>query len=127
MILRLSTANENLFLGRHSLSRIPGTARFQRARGFPIQGARNLRALSILRPRARKMRAVPGARCQWITLVFSKETQRHRESHWSIAKSLNHEIRTLRRASLPKSKTQADNGIGNLGHFRLGNYGRRHG
>jgi len=56
MILQLSAANEYLLLLNHSLARIPGTARFQRARGFAS---------------ARKMRAVPGARCEWITLVFS--------------------------------------------------------
>ena len=56
MILRLSTANENLLLLRHLLARIPGTARILRALGFAS---------------ARKMRAVPGARCEWVNLVFS--------------------------------------------------------
>src|SRR5437867_10567124 len=40
-----TTEHENLVLDGHSWARIPGTARFQRARGFSIRDARETRAL----------------------------------------------------------------------------------
>src|SRR6266705_5698050 len=58
MILRLATVNENLSRRIHLWASTPGTARILRARGLPILGARETRAL-------------PGAHCQWISRVFS--------------------------------------------------------
>src|SRR5437867_989928 len=67
MILRLSTANENLLLLRHSLARIPGTARILRA---------------LAKPRARKMRAVPGAHRYWTAMILSLYNDESSESHY---------------------------------------------
>src|SRR5437867_10363813 len=77
MILRLSTANENLLLERHFWARIPGTARILRA---------------LAKPRARKMRAVPGILAdEWrksIKFSFAVETRRIMEALWSTLKSV---------------------------------------
>ena len=95
MILRLATANQKL-----PRAGIPGTARFQRARGFMILCAR-------------KMRAPPGARCQWIPLVWIYS--RHPNL---IPLAFSHSLTTLMiLASLSKSLT----GSMRVGHayFRL--------
>src|SRR5881397_82734 len=54
----LATANENLLLGHRLRASIPGTIPRSGTRGFAIQGV-PLRG------------TVPGARCEWISLVFS--------------------------------------------------------
>src|SRR5919109_211729 len=57
---RGATAHENLARGGHSLARIPGTARFQRATGY-------------LRYRCTQDACAPRRPCQWINLGFSRE------------------------------------------------------